>query len=1293
MLIGKEFREAFQYFLKDADFQKEMTFMVDGVDENISGMEESEICRLISGKFLPNAEVVVTTRMYHSILQKLKPLASAVITLNGVTEQSRESFIRYMLGNKAGHDEVQSFIKRCKEFLFDNTILGIPIYLTLLCVLALEHCNDSRLDTLAIPQTRLDMYNTFAEVFEKRYCATSHPVCVHIEGYFQHTAPLIKYLIGRMSFYKLAEGKHDFTVQDLHDNFLEESLIHRIGYFIEVRRSNKLVDRMYMFCHKTFQEYFAGTFCANIGFPKTAMHLMSLEKGMFNNQRILAGLDNVCLQKDWRPVELTSLDETKTLEDSMYQVMTAMQFASGISPDFARSVFLYGICACHLEVSTDKYGKPVLDTDYETSLAFESQDSQVLEDYGTYLLNVRKHPILNMKTMIPDNYSIAMYSYISKSMPVHLKCKLLKEVYNIEAAVSWDGERHSILTKSKDFNTDDPLLSYLLKNEMPSVIRVLGADANVQVVTNVLRQNDAVKHLEIGNTDLSVVPQDLWEEFFGILESRRMLEGLKLTFCNLQSNQMENIFHLLNNNKAVKFIDISGNRLGNVTDRSLEIIGPAVEQHITKVVICHSFVQEHDWVTSTNRRNVVHNDVYIASFARFLKINTNLKELSIDQSFLKDFQTEKEWKTATERLENCRDLETLRITGCRLNGKYHLQNLCTTIQSLQLLSTLHLSHNNFCSVGSDIWSKFTLSLSQLRSLSHLKLAKCGLAQNYHIQHLGKAFESLKDLESLDISRNSFGNCSEDHVISFVRAFKYLDSLQELDVSRCELRNASVLQCLGDAFCVLESLTYLNFSGNCFNKIDRTSWSRFLKFQEYTKHLTTIKLSGCGLTQSCQIEETGHFIAGCTKLESIDLSHNNLDEISNTSWRSFCTALTRNTALMDINLMECHISKSFQVCELAKALTSCRNLRYFNFERNSVQHIPTDSWHIFMLALSKTSIQKINMAKCGLQQDHFESNATCLNKFHSLTSLDVSQNGLGRIAQHDWTILISGIKDCHKLKEINLSKNSLCGEHITGLGELLGCLTQSLVCLNLGDSSIGESDNVAWNCMMEGLGMCTKLKDLSISRCKVHGNYQVQRLGSVIHNLIHLETLDISQNDICVDETSWFCFAEGIKTCRMLRKMNFDNCKLFQGFHHKNLGACLATWTYLQYINLSGNNMNDIEHCKDVFHGLNWCKQLKVVKMSNCSISSDEHIHMVIPVLISLPRLTELNLSRNNFQLSILKHLIQELSSCDQLRAIDLHDSHINLAKKALKWHTGDDGTTVKAFAKTVLDKINGVIFE
>ena len=260
----------FYHWLQISENAGKVLFIVDGADENAIPTGK-DLYNLVTGRLFSGATVLVTARPEAECLSTFDRKPRAKLSLLGTDKASVDRMIGKTVEGMCS-DDIAKFKQRYEEKLSDLSLLLIPLYLTLLCIVFKDDLTEGlECTSLKIPESMTMLFNSFIHVLIKRWLKRRKHENIRIscdngpldlESNVPSHIKQSLYFIGRICYRGLLRNQYEFSEQDARNSFLDMDVIKDSGLFT-VGRSKE--GEIFFTKHKQLQEYLASVYLASEG--------------------------------------------------------------------------------------------------------------------------------------------------------------------------------------------------------------------------------------------------------------------------------------------------------------------------------------------------------------------------------------------------------------------------------------------------------------------------------------------------------------------------------------------------------------------------------------------------------------------------------------------------------------------------------------------------------------------------------------------------------------------------------------------------------------------------------------------------------------------------------------------------------------------------------------------------------------------------------------------------------------------------------------------------------------------
>ncbi|NWW66018.1 LRC31 protein, partial [Ifrita kowaldi] len=388
-------------------------------------------------------------------------------------------------------------------------------------------------------------------------------------------------------------------------------------------------------------------------------------------------------------------------------------------------------------------------------------------------------------------------------------------------------------------------------------------------------------------------------------------------------------------------------------------------------------------------------------------------------------------KALTVHLHHVNLLKVLRLNSCRLTAE-DVISLGEAFETVSQLEELDLSWNS--NIGGKL-SLLTKKLQEGCKLKCLKITDCNLTAKDG-ESLAEVLNVIPNLEVLDLSINKNIGCSMKVI---AQDLKNVPGLKELNLHMCGLKQDS-LQGLDTALQHLAELRKLDIS--CNREIGGG-------FKDSAAHLASLKnLEVFDLHQCCVTEEDmtvlSQVIPLLSSLQDLNLSSNKNVGLSSDPLLGRLRFLPK---LRSVTISNCGLDEE-SLSSLAEAALHLPELEILDLSWNKCVG---GNLKLLLGALKlATEIQVLRLSSCNLVAEDLALLTSLRQDGHlaRLQKLDLSYNN--NISDEGWAVFCQGLGAFKELSELDVSlRPSSCRDCGPWFRELLAALTQLPALAELG----------------------------------------------------------------------------------------------------------------------------------------------------------------------------------------------------------------------------------------------------
>ncbi|KAJ7386523.1 NACHT, LRR and PYD domains-containing protein [Desmophyllum pertusum] len=297
-MTNKQKKELIDY-ISDLNNQEKILIILDGLDE-LPQRAEKPLDRLLQRKVLSRCFILATTRQEIGIKVRQCYDFDSLLQISGFTIEDASEYVRKHFKNvdPDNYSKGERLIQAIQENTFLHALRKNPLHLLLLCVVFEDYTGE-------LPKSRTELYEIIFECLLKRYCFKNDRErrCDDnkaLENQFNDST----FALGKLAWRSLQEDRNYFLKEELDKLTNGNGLLAiRSGLvFMEASAKKLNPQHQYHFLHKTFQEFLAASYLADM--LKDEIDQKKSEKEVINifdhfrldRRKISVGTDS---KRDW----------------------------------------------------------------------------------------------------------------------------------------------------------------------------------------------------------------------------------------------------------------------------------------------------------------------------------------------------------------------------------------------------------------------------------------------------------------------------------------------------------------------------------------------------------------------------------------------------------------------------------------------------------------------------------------------------------------------------------------------------------------------------------------------------------------------------------------------------------------------------------------------------------------------------------------------------------------------------------------------------------------------------------
>ena len=694
-------------------------------------------------------------------------------------------------------------------------------------------------------------------------------------------------------------------------------------------------------------------------------------------------------------------------------------------------------------------------------------------------------------------------------------------------------------------------------------------------------------------------------------------------------------------------------------------------------------------ISNLTRLNISHNEIDEQAVDDIAKLLSQIfKSQELDLSYNNLQVTE-----AVNLLKEVQNISSFSISNNGLNDKA-AHGIATFLSHNPQLKVFDLGYNNLQAAGAIVICK---EMSNLVSLTKLNLSNNNISDEAADDIATILFQYIS-LEELDLSYNNLGALGSLHIIRNMIKISNLIKLNICSIGITEIAADDIVTILNNNTKMKElDLSYNNIKttgatilfkntstvnlhkfnishNNITDDVDYIEGFISMNTNLEELNLSHNNLQASGAIKVCKANlakltsfnishnniaydatnDIGTFLSHNTKLQMLDISGNNLQELGyifksvmsnltslNVSHSSvinevadeLATFLLQNTCLQGIDLSYSNLSTSGAV-KIFKGMENTSNLKIINISHNMITDEAGDT-------LANVLLNNIRLKDINLSYNNLSSSGTvCIFKgmksISNLETIDISHNMITDEAAENIANVLS---HNNKLQSLDLSSDNFKYE---GLLKIFYCL-QNVMYLRRLNISCNKINTTTANIIATVLSRNLKLEELDLGNNLMQAASTITIFKSLRHHL-NLKKVYINDNMITDEaaEEIAVVLSQNMKleeldiSCNNMQTTGI--IKLFEGIEH------ISTLTKL---NIAHNSVTD-EAAKYIMDGLSSNSKLKEINLSHINLKNT-----IAYKNLKLANLNKFNFSGNIINEKLTNEISRFLSHCTNLKVLDL----------------------------------------
>ena len=540
-----------------------------------------------------------------------------------------------------------------------------------------------------------------------------------------------------------------------------------------------------------------------------------------------------------------------------------------------------------------------------------------------------------------------------------------------------------------------------------------------------------------------------------------------------------------------------------------------------------------------NGKNPLPSDTLIM-FSNNLPYFDSLRYLDLSQNGM-GAQTSEGVVALSQTLSSLRDLRFLNVSFNNM-GSMDSRGTISFSKSLKALSnlvSLDLSYNFFGNYGIQDVVSLAESLEEIRSLEYLSLGDNSLAYlgQAGVNALAKSFKEMKNLKHLNMKFTWIGYRGADGSLALANYFEEASSLSCLHLSGNLFGwwgNLTGVRALADSLkkqktieAYLFPLRSINSSEvvNILNSalIGKKNW-QIVSIEDVNTYFETINAAVQEVSLSQKISAASPLglkylmkrLQELESLESLDLSHNSLQQMGNERPLLVAEGLSHLTGLRSLDLSSNTLGNgvfgvSRSLTAIGKSLGKIPNLKRLNIMGNLFGSSPYDSIGFANSLTFVPELVSLDLSYNGIGEKALAEAVAYGETLKFLTNMEYLNLGFNNIGQRggNGTLSITrSLSSLYKMKKLDLGGIWLGFNFYNDTVLLSRALRnmQALEEISLTHNSLGYKENQGIIDLSEALTLLSKLKSLNLAYNNI-GQLEGTPIELIVKSIVHLTTLE------------------------------------------------------------------------------------------------------------------------------------------------------------------------------------------